>query len=132
MVPTRFAPGPRDLADPAYEHSAAWPPFSFSALGTNIPFVGWASQPNPFQERAHMKKLITLTIAAACLAAPAFAGTNDANQTTKLPRVEKNTGSAPQNAVRPATVADKNDDTRKGLSLNTEDCNKGCIGGNPP
>ena len=27
---------------------------------------------------------------------------------------------------------DKRDETRKGLSRKPEDCNKGCIGGNPP
>ena len=78
-----------------------------------------------------MKKLITLAIAAAWLAVPAFAGTNDASQTMNPPRVEQNTSSAPQDA-HPGSNADKRDDVKKGLGRNPDDCNKGCIGGNPP
>jgi hypothetical protein len=74
-----------------------------------------------------MKKAIIFAIAAACLGAPAFAGTNDANPT----RVEQNT-SSPLPAAQPGSNADKRDDVKKGLGRNPDDCNKGCIGGNPP
>ena len=79
-----------------------------------------------------MKKLIALTVAAACLTAPAIAGTSDANETTNPPKVEQRTTAIPQADQRPGSDADKRDDTKKGLGRNPEDCNKGCVGGNPP
>jgi hypothetical protein len=77
-----------------------------------------------------MKKPIIFAIVAACLAAPALAGTNDANQTTDSPGTQQNARSVPEDA-QPGSIADRRDDAKKGLSRDPEDCNKGCIGGNP-
>lgn len=77
-----------------------------------------------------MKKLISFALAAAWLAAPVYAG-NDASQTTNSPSVEQKTDSMSQRAPAPGSAADKKDDVKKGLGRNPEDCNKGCIGGNP-
>jgi hypothetical protein len=76
-----------------------------------------------------MKKSIALAMAIACLAALAFAGTNDANQTITPPNIQQNTKTLPD--AQPGSKADKRDDVKKGLGRSQEDCNKGCIGGNP-
>ena len=76
-----------------------------------------------------MKKLITIATAVAWMAAPACAGTNDANQAASPPPMQQNTSSAPRDAPKDSN-ADKRDDVSKGLSRNSEDCNKGCIGTN--
>jgi Ni/Co efflux regulator RcnB len=79
-----------------------------------------------------MKKAIIITLATAWLVAPAIAGATDAKDTTAQPSVQQNDASAAQDAQRRGSAADKQDDKNKGLSRNSEDCNKGCIGGNPP
>jgi hypothetical protein len=79
-----------------------------------------------------MKKAIILTLAAAWLVAPAIAGATDAKDTSAQPNVQQNGASAPKDAKTPGSAADKQDDKNKGLSRDSEDCNKGCIGGNPP
>lgn len=79
-----------------------------------------------------MKKAIIVTLATAWLVAPALAGATDAKDTSAQPGVQQNGASAAQAGQRPGSAADKQDDKNKGLSRNSEDCNKGCIGGNPP
>jgi hypothetical protein len=79
-----------------------------------------------------MKKTIILTLAIAWLVAPAIAGSSDTKDTTAAPTVQQNGASASQDAKAPGSAADKQDDKNKGLSRNSDDCNKGCIGGNPP
>jgi hypothetical protein len=78
-----------------------------------------------------MKKVIIVTLATALLAAPAMAGlaTQDA---PARPSVQQNSAASPKDATTPGSPADKQDDKNKGLSRNSEDCNKGCVGGNPP
>jgi hypothetical protein len=78
-----------------------------------------------------MKKPILFAIVAAWLAVPALAGTNDVNQTANPSSTQQNAKSAPQD-IQPGSNADKRDDAKKGLGRHTDDCNKGCIGGNPP
>ena len=84
------------------------------------------------KESAIMKKAIILTLATAWPVAPAIAGTTDAKDTAAELSVQQNGASAPKDAKTPGSAADKQDDKNKGLSRNSEDCNKACIGGNPP
>jgi hypothetical protein len=85
--------------------------------------------PTNLRESAIMRKAIILTLATAWLAAPAIAGTNDAADMNAQPNVQSRTA-APQDAQR-AGDTNRRDDIKKGLGRNPEDCNKGCIGGNP-
>jgi hypothetical protein len=78
-----------------------------------------------------MWKAIILTAATAWLAAPAIAGTSDATDMSAQPNVQSRTAAAPKDARTPG-AANKRDDVKKGLGRNPEDCNKGCVGGNPP
>jgi hypothetical protein len=86
--------------------------------------------PTNLRESAIMRKAIILIVATAWLAAPAIAGTNDTTDMTARPNVQSRTTAAAQDAQRSAR-ANKRDDIKKGLGRNPEDCNKGCIGGNP-
>jgi hypothetical protein len=95
------------------------------------PFGGF-EHTHPISESAIMKKAIIVTFATAWLAAPAIAGATDAGGTAAQPGVQQNGASAARDAQRPGSAADKQDDKNKGLSRNSEDCNKGCVGGNPP
>jgi hypothetical protein len=76
-----------------------------------------------------MKKAIGLALATALLAAPAIAGTSEGKDTAAKQASQQNAASQ---TPQPGSPSDKRDDAKKGLSRNPEDCNKGCIGGNPP
>jgi hypothetical protein len=80
-------------------------------------------------ESAIMKKTIILTLTFVWLVAPALAGSSGAKDTTVSPAAHQNGASAAQDAKAPGSAADKQDDKNKGLSRNSDDCNKGCIGG---
>jgi hypothetical protein len=81
-----------------------------------------------------MKKLIVPTIAAFCLAAPTYAGTNAANQPTLGQNgngSDANGSSTPSGDNSTANAASK--DRQDGVSRNKSDCVKtGCVdnGGN--
>jgi hypothetical protein len=79
-----------------------------------------------------MKKTIIFTLVTSWLVAPAIAGSSDTKDTGSSAAVQHNGASASQNAKTLGSAADKQDDKNKGLSRNSDDCNKGCIGGNPP
>jgi hypothetical protein len=78
-----------------------------------------------------MRNAIILALATAWLAAPAIAETSGSKDTSTPPSVQRNGASASQ-TPQPRSPADKRDDAKKGLSRNPDDCNKGCLGGNPP
>jgi hypothetical protein len=76
-----------------------------------------------------MKKVILITFAIAWLVAPAMAAQNTTEDRTAVP-TQQNGTSTSQAAPAPGSAAAKQDDKQKGLSRNSEDCNKGCIGTN--
>ena len=70
-----------------------------------------------------MKKAILLTLATAWLVAPAMAAQNTAEDRTASP-IQQKGASTSQAAPAPGSAAAKQDDKQKGLSCNSEDCNK--------
>ncbi len=79
-----------------------------------------------------MRTSFLLAMAAAFSATPAFAGTNDADNRPTAPLSSTQTQPVGQETQPPTSTAQKRDDQKKGLSRKPDDCNKGCIGGNPP
>jgi hypothetical protein len=76
-----------------------------------------------------MKKAFLLTLIIACLVAPAMAAQNTTEDRSASP-TQQNGASASQASPAPGSAAAKQDDKQKGLSRDSEDCNKGCIGTN--
>jgi hypothetical protein len=99
-------------------------------IGTKKPIRELSNQLHlSVAESAIMKKAILLTLATAWLVAPAMAAQNTTKDMTTSPP-QQNGASTSQAAPAPGSAAAKQDDKQKGLSRNSEDCNKGCIGTN--
>ena len=76
-----------------------------------------------------MRKAVLVVLATAWLTAPAIARNSDGKDMTAKPADQ--TGASASQTPQPGSPADKRDDAKKGLSRNPEDCNNGCVGGNP-